>query len=321
VTHSTRLALALALSAPAMLCAAPATAQAQRTWVSGSGSDAADCSRATPCQTFAGAYAKTAIEGEINCVDAAGYGVLQILHSISIVCDGTESGIVSNSTNAVVILTQFGDKVLISGLDITGSGNGFNGILVAGQGTTTLRNVAIHNMQTRGIRFEAGGITRLVLENVLIANNGSSADPTSAGLFVSPPFAGGVPSLIMDNVRIINNVGAGLRVDAVGHANIVVRVTARHSQFTGNAAGLLVKGATGGSSLSVVLDDVSISGNSNGIIVNGLGSSVVVGGSLITENNTALLALQGGDLVSYGDNLLVLNNIDGAFTGTPVVKK
>src|SRR4051812_46435468 len=54
------------------LNAAPAHAQATRTWVSGVGDDANPCSRTAPCKTFAGAISKTASGGEINCLDPGG---------------------------------------------------------------------------------------------------------------------------------------------------------------------------------------------------------------------------------------------------------
>ena len=49
--------------------AAPASAQASRTWVSGVGDDGNPCSRTAPCKTFAGALSKTAAGGEVNCID------------------------------------------------------------------------------------------------------------------------------------------------------------------------------------------------------------------------------------------------------------
>ena len=58
------------------LAAAPANAQATRTWVSGVGDDANPCSRTAPCKTFAGAISKTAAGGEINCLDPGGFGAV-----------------------------------------------------------------------------------------------------------------------------------------------------------------------------------------------------------------------------------------------------
>ena len=84
----TRLIKMLSLAATAMLfslCfAAPASAQATRTWISGVGDDANPCSRTAPCKTFAGAISKTAEGGEINALDPGGYGAVTITKSITI---------------------------------------------------------------------------------------------------------------------------------------------------------------------------------------------------------------------------------------------
>jgi len=53
-----------------------AHAQATRTWVSGVGDDVNPCSRTAPCKTFAGAISKTAAGGEINVIDAGGFGAV-----------------------------------------------------------------------------------------------------------------------------------------------------------------------------------------------------------------------------------------------------
>jgi len=51
------------------LAAMPANAQATRTFVSGTGDDANPCSRIAPCLTFAMTLPKTAVGGEIDCLD------------------------------------------------------------------------------------------------------------------------------------------------------------------------------------------------------------------------------------------------------------
>ncbi len=72
--------------------AAPAQAQATRTWVSGVGDDVNPCSRTAPCKTFAGAISKTATGGEINVLDHGGYGAVTITKSISIIAVGFVAG-------------------------------------------------------------------------------------------------------------------------------------------------------------------------------------------------------------------------------------
>ena len=75
-----------------VLAAAPAQAQATRTWVSGVGDDANPCSRTAPCKTFAGAISKTARNGEINVIDPGGFGAVTITKSITIIAEGFEAG-------------------------------------------------------------------------------------------------------------------------------------------------------------------------------------------------------------------------------------
>ena len=78
-----RLLTLLGLLLAVVLHAAPAQAQATRTWVSGVGDDANPCSRTAPCKTFAGAISKTAPAGEINCLDPGGFGALTITMAIT----------------------------------------------------------------------------------------------------------------------------------------------------------------------------------------------------------------------------------------------
>ena len=78
--------LVLALAAP------QAMAQATRTWVSGVGDDANPCSRTAPCKTFAGAISKTAARGEINIIDAGGFGAVTITKAITIDGEGSLGG-------------------------------------------------------------------------------------------------------------------------------------------------------------------------------------------------------------------------------------
>src|SRR5215207_3226545 len=86
-----------------LLQAAPVQAQALRTWVSGVGDDANPCSRTAPCKTFAGAISKTALNGEINCLDPAGYGTVNVTKSITIDCEDTQGSILSSGTNGVIV--------------------------------------------------------------------------------------------------------------------------------------------------------------------------------------------------------------------------
>src|SRR5687768_10540126 len=80
-----------------------AQAQATRTWVSGVGDDVNPCSRTAPCKTFAGAISKTAVNGEINCLDPGGFGAVTITKSITIDCHEIFAGILASSVTGVII--------------------------------------------------------------------------------------------------------------------------------------------------------------------------------------------------------------------------
>ena len=64
-----------------------------------SADDVNPCSRTAPCKTFAGAISKTATGGEINCLDPAGFGAVNITKSITIDGGGTIGSILSRSTS------------------------------------------------------------------------------------------------------------------------------------------------------------------------------------------------------------------------------
>src|SRR5262245_22483412 len=112
-----------------ILCATFASAQATRTWVSGVGDDVNPCSRTAPCKTFAGAISKTAINGEINCMDPGGFGAVTITKSMTIDCSNTVGSIIASTINGVIINigVTAGDphrSVRLRGLSINGTGSG-----------------------------------------------------------------------------------------------------------------------------------------------------------------------------------------------------
>jgi hypothetical protein len=122
--------VAAGLTLAAVLFAAPALAQNARTFGSGHGSDANDCKLATPCRTFAAAYALTNAGGEIDVLDPAGYGPLTITRAVSIINDGvgTSALIAPVGGAGITINAGVNDAVSLRGLTIDGQGNGSTGI-------------------------------------------------------------------------------------------------------------------------------------------------------------------------------------------------
>jgi hypothetical protein len=173
----------LAIASVAAFCAAPAQAQATRTWVSGVGDDANPCSRTAPCKTFAGAYPRTAAGGEINVLDPGGFGAVTISHSISIISE-VEAGVLVSGTNGIIVNIGPTDKVLLQGLDIEGLGTGVNGIQITGGGSTTIRKCSIRNFPGNGINL-VGTSARAVIEDTVLLGNGGGLNILGASSSVN----------------------------------------------------------------------------------------------------------------------------------------
>ena len=118
--HFTLLATVVAF-AVTLLAAAPAHAQATRTWVSGVGDDVNPCSRTAPCKTFAGAISKTAAGGEINCLDPGGFGGVTAIKAMTISCEAGTAGVLVAGTNGITFDGAATDYLFLKGLDIEGT--------------------------------------------------------------------------------------------------------------------------------------------------------------------------------------------------------
>ena len=125
--------------------AAPADAQALRTWVSATGNDDNPCTVTAPCKTFALAYSRTATGGEINCLDPGGFGTLGIARSMTIDYLNTQGAILANNVNGISVHGA-GVVVHLRGLSISGAGTGLVGV------TFTQARAPLHR-QMQDLRF------------------------------------------------------------------------------------------------------------------------------------------------------------------------
>ena len=302
-----------------VLYCAPAAAQATRTWVSGVGDDANPCSRTAPCKTFAGAISKTADGGEINCIDAGGFGAVTIVKAITIDCVNVLAGVVVAGTNGIVINAPINAAVNIRGVDFMGTITvpGLNGIRVIGAGSVVIDRVRIVEF-TGGTPNGIGvllnptvGALRVMIVDSVISNN------TNGGVLVNPGAA--VPvSLVIRNTKILGNGGAAVGLTTAG-GGTVLTATVTDSELSGsgvaNSSGVIAKAVTGTAVVTVTgstINDNALFGAS----ANGAGATVRVGGSLITGNATGINAVNSGQAISLTGNSLVGNTTPGAFTST-----
>lgn len=275
-------------------------AQATRTWVSGVGDDANPCSRTAPCKTFAGTISKTATNGEINCIDPGGFGAVTITKSITIDCTEVSSSILSSLVNGVIInITSAADllkTVRLRGISINGAGTGINGIRVLSANSVFIEDVIIDGFTQHGISVETSvGNTKFVIDRATVSNNLGNGFNT----FI---IGGASATLSVNNsLFAVNNIGFNLSQS--------VKTTFQNSIINGNNTGVLVN--TG----ELGMTNCQISGNNVGVQA-GSGGTIRMSNNSVIGNNTGLA---GTSLVSFGNNLVKGNNINGSFTSTDLL--
>jgi parallel beta-helix repeat protein len=290
-------AIGLGLLAP-LLAAAPAHAQATRTWVSGVGDDANPCSRTAPCKTFAGAISKTAVLGEINCLDSAGFGAVTITKSISIICNGVIGGILSAGTTGVIVNALSSDKIVLKGLDINGAGSGVNGIRVISASAVTIEDCTIQNTTGWGIQISNTALNQFQVTRVTATNN------TLGGMQVRPANAGAVATGIVTGLISFKN-GKGLEIDGSGGSTS--RTIISQSSFNSNTTGINL--VTGGTALSAMASDSLVQNSTTGISA-GAGTSIDISRISLEGNSLGV----SGNVNSFGTNQLRGNTTDGTLT-------
>jgi hypothetical protein len=294
-----------------LMQAAPAHAQASRTWVSGVGDDVNPCSRTAPCKTFAGAISKTALNGEINCLDPGGFGTVTITKSITIDCHEIFAGVLNAGLNGINIpfdsFNTAGEvrfTVRLRNLNFNGFQTGTGGVRVTGGATHPGGAVFVEDClidgnfagNARGISDERTGGGELYVSNTTIRNNGGT------GIVVLPASGSTRIDAMLDNVRSQNNA-AGVAINNGAKAMIF------RSVFSGNTnTGIDVEGA--GAEANV---DESISSS------NGTGVFTANGGVMRLSNTTVAFNKTngaGGTINSYTNNRFFGNA--GANVTTPI---
>jgi hypothetical protein len=299
---STLLAI-IAIGFVCLIQAVPAHAQATRTWISGVGDDANPCSRTAPCKTFAGAISKTAMFGEINCLDPGGYGTVTITKSITLDCQYTLGSILNAGVNGVTInydafqAVDTRKTVRLHGIAFNGANSGLIGVRIIGSNTAGsavfIENCLIDGNfagSARGVSDERSGGGELYITNTTIRNNGGT------GVAIGPASGSTAISVSINNVRVQNS-NFGLATGSGVNAAI------NNSVFSGNTSAGISVGATG----TVAIDRSVISGNGTGLIGSG---TTRVSNSDIAFNTTGI----SGTVQSFTNNRLTNNGAGGTIS-------
>lgn len=290
-----------------LLLVIPATAmgQATRTWVSSAGNDANPCSRSAPCQTLATAHNNTAAGGEINVVDAGGFGGVTITKAITIRNEGGyTAGVLVAGTNAIVINAGPTDSVTLDGLDINGLGTGapssLTGVKVLSAGKVRVENSHIYRFRAGIVFAPTSADTRLIVNNTTIYDNG-------VGIISSPrtaPASTGAGDVLVENSRVEGNTCGVVVTDRGTNAS------------TPNAAidcGAAASGTAVSARLSIFSSSIS-QNSGRGLVADGGSARATIGDDIIAGNGIGLQTLNGGVINSLGSNAIYDNGTDGAPT-------
>lgn len=286
--------------------ASVASAQATRTWVSGVGDDANPCSRTAPCKTFAGAISKTAAGGEIDALDPGGFGAVTITKAITIDGGPNAGGILNSGTNGVVINAGATDIVVLRNISIAGVGSGLNGIRIIAGGTVHVENCAIYGQAQKGIDAQPTTALKLFVKDTVIRDNINGAN--GGGIFLLPGVGGSI-NAYLNNVELSRNT-FGIRAEA--NTNTI----ARNCFFSGNDTHGVVSVGTAGV-VNFDLHKCTVSRNqSSGLRSVNANSTVRFSNCMVDGNAIGLESVISGKLLSFTNNSIGGNTIDGAPTGT-----
>src|ERR1043165_4328683 len=297
---------ALAFAVFMIALTSAAQAQASRTWVSGVGDDANPCSRTAPCKTFAGAISKTAVNGEINCLDPGGFGAVTITKSITIDCHEVFASILNAGTNGINIpfdnFTAVGElrkTVRLRNLNFNGFDSGLIGISISGSSGTANTKVFIEDCMldgdfggnARGISDTRAGGGLLAISNTTVRNMGGN------GITGAP--ASNSSNTI--NVSISNSRVSQCNFGVATSGNSKTMIY--NSVLTGNTTVALHADnvpAVGNTEINV--DHCAVSGNGKGFEATTNLSTIRVSNTTAIDNGTLATVAGGGAVSSYGNN-------------------
>lgn len=307
----TTLSLAATLAALS-LGSAPAYALAQRTFVSGTGTDSGTCGRAAPCRSLQFAHDQTTPNGEIAVLDTAGYGVLTITKAISIVnAGGVEAGItVPAGGNAISIAAGANDSISLRGLTLDGQdANSVSGIVISSAEQVQILDCVLRNFST-AIDIRASTALQYVIGNTVVQGG-------FRGIIVSPLAASTGVTGVMNRLTV-TGATYGVSISATSLTGNAANYAAiNDSVIAGNFSGLSVSTLANGARATAVVQHSTIANNTNSGIyhfVNGVGqtipTSIRIGDTTIANNLKGIRFEHTATVSSLGNNMFTDNGVD-----------
>jgi hypothetical protein len=300
-----------------MLAVTDAVAKAQRTFVASNGNDLNSCSLTQPCRGFARAITQTSPGGEVIVLDSAGYGMVTITQSVSIITPtGVYAGIsVLTGFDGVTVAAGATDKVALRGLTINGLG-GTRGIHVTSGKETYIEDCTVANADL-GIEIDGGTAVHIVRAVV----RGSKG----YGILVSPSGASAITTTLTDSVLTSNQFSAFAAYASIAGATVTAVATRVTAVGNGNGGGVAFDARTSNPSAAVsmlVTDSIGSETDGNGVVASGANVTAVVSGSSFVGNSDADLAQNAPAVLRTGGNNALTGrgaaDISGTLTANPL---
>lgn len=294
-----------AMMAALPFLASPAAAQDSVTWLSTTGNDANSCSMAAPCRMFSGAFPKTDAGGTIRCLQPGYYGGLTITKSIKITCETTES---VNGFHFFLVNTP-GIQVTLRDISV-GAIDSFPsnyGVKISQPATVILQNVVLQGAthSTNGYGVWVDNTTGTVELSI----NHSTASDNRVGIRIAPTGSGSA-KVAISNSHITDN-GAGIQVDS-SNTTGPIDVSITDTVLDGNTnSGLALSGGPGRILVNASRMTSANNGGHGVRVVNG-SANVRIANSDITGNAVGVERINGGTILSSGNNHISYNALNGS---------
>jgi hypothetical protein len=236
----------------------------------------------------------------LGCYDNTDLTGATITTTLTIDCSGTVgsiSGIVINAPGKVVTLKNIISAAALTSISLV-------------SGTLILDNVNLHALLNDGISAQPTATSNLVVRNSVLVGN------TSGGMLLKPA-TGGSLSARLDHVTIASNGGGGLKIDTTSGPVTVDIVDSEISSNPGNGLNA-VSGAGGGAIFNISRSVIAKNGGA-GVQVNGAAAAAMIDTTLLDSNTSgATSVVNGGHILTYGNNRIVGSPGSGFTSTTPL---
>lgn len=271
--------------------------QSTNTYISGTGSDAADCSQATPCKSLQVAVDRTAPGGQVFALNSANFGPLTLNKSITIKGSGVVGVLAPKRSFGLSVNTAPTDRVILQNLEIDGAGSGTDGLSFQGSGGLELRDSIVRGFNN-GINFRPNGNSSLLVDNTSIYNNS-----------VGVTLRGGLSGTVLGSHLINNKTG----LTATGtNSSQIASVTIQNAVVSDNKSA----GVSANSYSTVAVINSTVSNNGVGLAATASTASISISDSSVNGNRTGWMSTNGGQISTSSNNTNTGNTTDVATTTT-----